>query len=176
MEHPSTIAAMPTHNSAQYLTLINETLAGLGISSRIHDVPDVPGDACLPAKYLPVVLLDDSQWVFETYVAPLTVATGGQAHFVWHDAQTLKELVAAVKDSGAKTLLLDGNLADSFKGWQLLPLILEECPDLICLGFSNDATLESHFTRAGGKGFAKKKLEKPIDSLQAVVRELKRLG
>jgi hypothetical protein len=167
---------MPTpFNTATALSQINDTLANLGISSRVHDLSDVPADCHIPEAYLPCVLLDDSQWVFETYTEPLVIATKGQVHFVWHNEQTLKELVAAVADSKAKTLLLDGNLADSFKGWSLLPLILEACPDLICIGFSNDASLESHFIRAGAKGFAKKKLDKPLESLKGVVKALKAL-
>lgn len=165
----------PRIDTVRTLSQINETLANLGISSRIHALTDLPAHCEIPARFCPCLLLDDSTWVFETYVEPLILTTDSQAQFIRHDKQTINELVAAVKESGAKLLLLDGNLAEGLKGWQLLQLILEECPDLICIGFSNDWSLESHFTRAGAKGFAKKKLDQPFESLQAVVKELERL-
>ena len=135
----------------------------------IVELPEVRGcEALLGRK---VLYIDDSPELLSSYAPGLITATGGQAEFYLHSTQSELVIVNAIKDSQADLILMDGLLARSTYGWDIVRIARENGIKAVFIGFSTDAAFDNRFSTAGANGFVTKSRSEVQRCLREVAAE-----
>ena len=126
----------------ELLECINNALKESGSSMVYKRIPDAfPGCESLKGKH--ITMVDDSKLVLEGFFAELMVATGGCAHMIYQQEQTIGELVDEILATNSDAVLMDYMLC-GYQGDSIVRRIREKNPALLCIGFSSMANAFGH--------------------------------
>ena len=148
---------------------IVQTAKTLNVPLHLDHLPTTPpGLEALAEKK--IVLVGDGLDVLAAFLAPLMVATEGEAGFVLQNTQSKDQTVEEILSKDPDVVLLDEYLR-GFRGHLLIEPLHQRKPGLICIGFSNAPSAESIF-REQKAGFVLKETEDPWRTLAALARAI----
>lgn len=119
-----------------------------------------------------IVMVDDDETVFKSFIPHLLVATEGKAIFIFHGGQNKDELAIEIFQSDADVVLLDYHLSMGIKGTEIARTLKELGFRGIILGFSSDKSADQAFKKAGALGAVNKNTGSPEVSIRMLAQIL----
>jgi|GEM_PF-4696752 hypothetical protein len=115
-----------------------------------------------------ITMIDDQEIVFGTFVPRLLVETNGKATFIYHQGQTIEEIIDELIKTNPDAVLIDYNLANGIKGSDLVKILNQkEFPGKV-FGFSTDMRANKKFKEANASGV----IYKDLNNTESPIRQL----
>ncbi|MBN8549028.1 MAG: hypothetical protein J0M12_06915 [Deltaproteobacteria bacterium] len=165
----STEELAPRLSTAELKPIMEAQLLALDIDPKGIKLPKLSIIPELHGKQ--VLLVDDSADVFRKFVPYLVVATNGEANFIRYRAGSAGDLAKKILAANPDIALLDGQLGEKVRGWDVVSLVHKANPRLLCVGFSAEATFDRAFTAAGAMGFVHKRVDAVEDSMAVLIEQ-----
>ena len=162
-----------------FLDKINEAVAKIRPgSTKYLEAPTMEGCESLKDKI--VVMVDDMPLILEAFVPGLTVATGGNASFIYNQGKDVDALVEQILKTNSNLVLMDYHLSESkdededndFLGTEVVKALRAKNFTGKIFGFSSDQAAVAAFERAGTTGTIKKDGGRPEKTIKELAAKL----
>lgn len=115
-----------------------------------------------------ITMLDDQEIVFGTFVPRLLAETNGNAAFIYHQGQTVEEIIDELIKTKPDAVLIDYNLANGIKGSDLVKILNQKEFSGKVFGFSTDMRANLAFKEANASGV----IYKDLNNTESPIRQL----
>lgn len=164
---------LPDADNQELLHRIHAAFDVLGIHENCSAVPLVP-EGFEAFRGRKILLVDDADVVFRAFVPALMAVTSGSAIFLKVRDEGALELANLIVSQSPGIVLMDGELSDHLRGFEVVKVLKVLRPDMTCIGFSSAEGFREAFMRAGATGFVEKRTGDVWGSLRGVVKVLEK--